>query len=84
MLKAKTGNCSDCDLLQMRMFDGTDSVAWQESMRSALTQQGLHGPLSGDAGRPRDMSDDQWQELDELALYTLFAPCRVCLCSCYA
>ena len=55
----------------MRMFDGSDFAAWRECMRSALTQRGLHGPLSGDAGRPRDMSDNQWQELDELALSTL-------------
>ena len=84
VLMAETGDCANCDLSQMRMFDGSDFAAWQECMRSALTQRGLHGPLSGHAGRPCDMYDDQWRELDVGIIYTLFAPCRVYLCSCYA
>ena len=84
VLMAETRDCSDCDLSQMRMFDGSDFAAWWECMCSAYTQRDLHGPLSGDASRPRDMSDDQWQELDELALSTLCLHLRVYLCSCYA
>ena len=68
---AEMGDCSNCDLSQMRMFDGSDFAAWRGCMHSALTQRGLHGPLSGDASGPCDMSDDQWQELDELALSRL-------------
>ena len=64
----ETGDRSDCDLSQMRMFDGSNFAAWRECMLQALTQRGLHGPLSGDVGRPSRMSDDQWQELDEMAL----------------
>lgn len=71
VLMAETGDHSDCDFSQMRRFDGSDFAAWRECMLDALTQRGLHGPLSGDAGRPSGMSDDQWQELDEMALSTL-------------
>lgn len=71
VLMAETGDRSDCDLSQMRMFDGLDFAAWRECMLVALTLRGLHGPLSGDAGRPSSMSDDQWQELDELASSTI-------------
>ena len=39
----------------MRMFDGSNFVAWWECMRDALTQQGLHGPLNGIVGRPSSM-----------------------------
>ena len=68
---AETHDCSDCDLSQMSRFDGSNFAAWRECMRSALTQRGLHRPLIGDAGRPCDMSDDQWQDLEEMAFSTI-------------
>ena len=55
VLMEERGDRSDCDLSQMRMFDGSDFVAWRECMLDALTQRGWHGPLSGDAGRPSSM-----------------------------
>ena len=68
---AETCDQSDCDLSYLRMFDGLDFAAWRECMLRALTHRGLHRPLSGDAGRPCGMSDDQWHDLEEMAFSTI-------------
>lgn len=70
-LMAETCDHSDCDLSGMSRFDGSDFTSWRECMLHALTHRGLHGPLSGDASRPCGMSDDQWQDLEEMALSTI-------------
>ena len=38
---AETGDQPDCDLSQMRMFDGSDFAAWRECMHDALTHRGV-------------------------------------------
>ncbi|MCO5552279.1 hypothetical protein L7F22_005791 [Adiantum nelumboides] len=55
---------------QMR-FDISNFEHWKVSMHDALTLLGQVLPLQGMDSRPESMIDDEWEDLDELARFTI-------------
>ena len=52
-------------------FDGSGFEGWKAGMHDALTQLGQVLPLQGIGARPKSMTDDEWEDLDELACSTI-------------
>lgn len=52
-------------------FDGSYFEHWKAGMHDALTQLGQVLPLQGKDARPESMTDNEWEDLDELARSTI-------------
>ncbi|KAM1190803.1 hypothetical protein ACFX1X_011613 [Malus domestica] len=44
---------------------------WQMRVKDVLTQQGLARALKGKDGKPKEMTDDQWDELESRCVSTI-------------
>ena len=57
---------------EMQRFDGIINFGlWQRRMRGVLVQQGLSKALLGIENKPKDMSDEDWKDIDERAMYSI-------------
>ncbi|KAM0966633.1 hypothetical protein ACFX2C_022364 [Malus domestica] len=53
-------------------FNGKGSFTlWQIRVKDVLTQQGLARALKGKDGKPKEMTDDQWEELESCCVSTI-------------
>lgn len=53
-------------------FNGKGSFTlWQMRVKDVLTQQGLARALKGKDGKPQEMTDDQWEELEARCVSTI-------------
>jgi len=53
-------------------FDGKINCnIWKVQMITIFTQNGLKKALGGKAKKPDSMTDEQWEDLDEKALFTI-------------
>ena len=53
-------------------FNGKVSFTlWQMRVKDVLTQQGLARALKGKDGKPQEMTDDQWEELEARCVSTI-------------
>lgn len=53
-------------------FDGKINFRfWQFEVLDILVHQGLHKVLEGKDGKPQDMSDEEWEDCDRQASYTI-------------
>ena len=53
---------------EVEKFGGKGNFSlWQRRMKDLLIQQGVHEALLGKAKKPKKMSDENWEEMDEKA-----------------
>ncbi|KAM0983960.1 hypothetical protein TB1_010843 [Malus domestica] len=56
----------------VKQFNGKGSFTlWQMRVKDVLTQQGLARALKGKDGKPKEMTDDQWEELESRCVSTI-------------
>lgn len=64
------------DKFKVEPFDGKNNFSlWQSTVRDILVQQGLIKALFGKEKKPASMSNDDWEELEMMAVSTI----RLCL-----
>ena len=69
---AKTSNAK----FEVEKFNGKINFSlWKVQVKDILIQQGLHKALKGPTGKPADMKDEDWENLDLQACSTI----RLCL-----
>ena len=61
----------ECELYNIRKFDGTNFSMWKEQIKDVLVQKKQLKPILGPTAKLVDMSEEDWAELDALAKSTI-------------
>ena len=57
--------------LETRKFEGSNFALWKNQIRDVQIHRRQLRTLGGEAKRPKGMSNDNWEELDLLAMSTI-------------
>ena len=65
------GSSSESSLFNIEKLDGTNFSFWKEQIYNVLVQKKHVKPLKLQGIKPKDMSKDDWDEMDELVGFTI-------------
>ncbi|MCO5605251.1 hypothetical protein L7F22_059431 [Adiantum nelumboides] len=68
--KKAMANSQDSSLYNIKKLDGTNFPLWKKKIWHGLVQKKQLKPIKLKGIKPKDMDEDKWNEMDELALST--------------
>ena len=65
------GSSQDTSLYNIKNLDGTNFPLWKKQIWHVLVQKKQIKPIKLKGLRPKDMDEEDWSDMDELALSTI-------------
>ena len=75
-MKCSMATSSQDSLVNIKKLDGTNFPFWKKQIWHVLVQKKQSKPIKLKGERPEDMTEEEWDELDELALSTIMLSLR--------